>query len=58
MFFRQGAAQMLKNTMDKKFGTAWQCFIGEGFGFDITCQKKFLLYVFYGKIGVLCYKCA
>lgn len=49
---------MIKTTMDKKFGKTWQVVIGEGFGFEITCQNEYLLYVFYGKIGVLTYKCA
>ena len=57
IIFQQGAAQLIKNTMDKKFGATWHCVIGEGFGFDVTCQRKFLLHVFYGHAGVLCYKC-
>jgi Dynein light chain type 1 len=52
---RQAAAQLIKTTMDKKFGAAWHCVIGEGFGFDITYQSKNMVY--YGSIGVLCYKC-
>ena len=43
--------------MDKKFQPAWHCVIGEGFGFDITYQSKNMVYVYYGAIGVLCYKC-
>ena len=47
---------MIKNTMDKKFGSTWHCIIGEGFGFDVTCQRKYLLHIYYGCTGVLCYK--
>jgi dynein light chain 4 len=43
--------------MDKKFGAAWHCVIGEGFGFDITYQAKNMVYVYYGQIGILAYKC-
>lgn len=25
-------------------------------GFDISCQQKFLLHLYYGKVGILCYK--
>jgi len=53
----EAAAQLIKNTMDKKFGLSWHCAIGEGFGFDITCHRTFLLHVYYGQAGVLCYKC-
>lgn len=53
----EAAAQLIKTTMDKKFGASWHCAIGEGFGFDITYQSKNMVYVYYGAIGVLCYKC-
>ena len=58
----EAAAQMIKAALDKKFGAAWHCVIGEGFGFDITYQSKNMVYVFYGPaggtpVGVLCYKC-
>ena len=53
----QASAQLIKNTMDKKFGLTWHCVVGEGFGFEITCQRKYLLHIYYGKAGILCYKC-
>ena len=53
----EAAALLIKNTLDKKFGLTWHCAIGEGFGFDITCQHRYLIYVFYSGTGVLCYKC-
>lgn len=52
----ESAAQLVKNTLDKKFGSTWHCVMGEGFGFDITCQRKFLLHVYYGQAAILCYK--
>lgn len=55
--YKQAAAQLIKTTMDKKFGAAWHCVIGEGFGFDITYQAKNMVYVYYGSIGILAYKC-
>jgi dynein light chain 4 len=48
---------MIKNNMDKKCGAAWHCAIGEGFGFDVTYQQQNMIYVFFGSIGILCYKC-
>ncbi len=52
----EAAAQMVKNNMDKKFGVSWHCVIGEGFGFNVTCQQSHLLHVYYGQTGILCYK--
>eukprot|EP00341_Mesodinium_pulex_P001765 CAMPEP_0116932140 /NCGR_PEP_ID=MMETSP0467-20121206/28248_1 /TAXON_ID=283647 /ORGANISM="Mesodinium pulex, Strain SPMC105" /LENGTH=102 /DNA_ID=CAMNT_0004612741 /DNA_START=41 /DNA_END=346 /DNA_ORIENTATION=- len=49
----EAAAQLIKTTMDKKFGAAWHCVIGEGFGFEITYQAKNMVYVYYGSIGIL-----
>ena len=53
----EASAQLIKASLDKKFGAAWHCVIGEGFGFDITYQSKNMIYVYYGQIGVLSYKC-
>ncbi len=53
----EASAQLVKTTLDKKFGAAWHCVIGEGFGFEMTFQSKNMIYVYYGSIGVLAYKC-
>ena len=53
----EAAAQLIKITLDKKFGAAWHVCIGEGFGFDITYQAKNMVYVYYGQIGIVAYKC-
>jgi dynein light chain 4 len=53
----EASAQMIKTAMDKKFGAAWHCAIGEGFGFDVTFQAKNMIYVYYGYVGVLAFKC-
>ena len=42
--------------MDKKFGTTWHCVMGEGFGFEISCHQRYLLHVYYGQTGILCFK--
>ena len=57
MVFLQAAAKVIKEAMDKKYGPQWHCAIGEGFGFDITYQQPNMIYVYYGKIGILLYKC-
>merc|ERR1711916_94570 len=53
----EAMAQLIKGTMDKKFGSSWHVAIGEGFGFDVTYQSKNMIYVYYGSVGILCYKC-
>ncbi|KAM3575979.1 hypothetical protein VYU27_002164 [Nannochloropsis oceanica] len=52
----EAAATMMKNTFDKKFGSHWHVAIGEGFGFEVTHQQRHIIYVFFGTLGVLCYK--
>ncbi|XP_064139595.1 dynein axonemal light chain 4 isoform X2 [Loxodonta africana] len=39
----ESAAKMIKETMDKKFGSSWHVVIGEGFGFEITHEAEQLL---------------
>lgn len=53
----EAAAQLIKQSMDKKFGSAWHCFVGEGFVFDINYQRCHMLYLYVGEIGILLYKC-
>ncbi|KAJ8600779.1 hypothetical protein CTAYLR_006092 [Chrysophaeum taylorii] len=53
----EAMSKMIKETMDKKYGPQWHCAIGEGFGFDITYQQPNMIYVYYGKVGILLYKC-
>ncbi|MGH0119406.1 UNVERIFIED_CONTAM: hypothetical protein FKN15_022541 [Acipenser sinensis] len=44
----ENAAKMIKESMDKKFGSSWHVVIGEGFGFEVTHEVKNLLYMFFG----------
>lgn len=54
----QKASQLIKDTMDKKFGATWHVCIGEGFGFEVTYQARNLMYLYYSaKLGVLVFKC-
>lgn len=52
------AARLIKETLDKQYGSSWHCGIGKGFSFDVTAQNGTLLYLFYqGEMAVLVYKC-
>ena len=53
----EAMSKLIKEAMDKKYGPQWHCAIGEGFGFDVTYQQPNMIYVYYGKIGILLYKC-
>eukprot|EP00164_Ancoracysta_twista_P007016 GFYU01009882.1.p2 GENE.GFYU01009882.1~~GFYU01009882.1.p2 ORF type:complete len:102 (-),score=24.65 GFYU01009882.1:198-503(-) len=53
----ESACRMVKETMDKKYGPAWHCVAGEGFGFEITHEMKHLIYLFFGgNLAILCWK--
>ena len=52
------AAKQVKEAMDRKFGAAWHCIIGEGFGFNCTFQEKNMVYLYYqGVMAILLFKC-
>uniref|UniRef100_A0A3B4FKK2 Dynein light chain n=2 Tax=Haplochromini TaxID=319058 RepID=A0A3B4FKK2_9CICH len=36
----ESAAKMIKESMDKKFGSSWHVVIGEGFGFEVTHEFR------------------
>ncbi|KAF4093299.1 hypothetical protein AMELA_G00000570 [Ameiurus melas] len=55
----RSAARMIKESMDKKFGSSWHVVIGEGFGFEITHEVKNLLYMFFGgSLAVCVWRCS
>ncbi|XP_007907984.1 dynein axonemal light chain 4 [Callorhinchus milii] len=52
------AAKMIKETMDKKFGSSWHVVVGEGFGFEVTHETKNMLYMFFGgNVAICVWKC-
>ncbi|CAH8586776.1 unnamed protein product [Heterobilharzia americana] len=55
----EAASRFVKETMDKKFGAAWQVAIGESFGFEITYDIKSILYMLCGgNLGIIVWKCS
>ena len=55
----QAASKMIKENMDKKFGSSWHVVVGEGFGFEITYETKNLLYMFFGgSVAIAVWKCS
>lgn len=55
----EAAAKMIKESMDKKFGSSWHAVVGEGYGFELTHEVKNLLYMFFGGTVAVCvWKCS
>ncbi|KAK9820517.1 hypothetical protein WJX72_011204 [[Myrmecia] bisecta] len=51
------ATQMIKETMDKKFGSPWHVVAGAYFSYEITYECKNILYLYVGgTTGVLVWK--
>lgn len=54
----EAAAKTVKEAMDRKFGAAWHCIIGEGFMYSCTFQEKNMLLMYYqGNVAALLFKC-
>ncbi|KAK2717204.1 dynein axonemal light chain 4-like [Artemia franciscana] len=55
----EGAARLIKETLDKKFGAAWHVVVGESFGFEVSHEQNNLLYMFYsGSLAVCAWRCS
>lgn len=53
------AAKVIKENLDKKFGTFWHVIVGEGFGFKVSYETNNLLYLFFaGNLAVVAWKCS
>ena len=53
----QTAARNIKEALDHKYGPAWHCVIGEGFGYEVTYEAKYMLYLVFNNVGIDVYKC-
>lgn len=48
---------MIKEQMDKKFGSPWHVVVGKAFGYEITYEVRNILYIYVGgRISVLLWK--
>ncbi|XP_057311530.1 dynein axonemal light chain 4-like [Hydractinia symbiolongicarpus] len=55
----EAAAKMIKESLDKKFGSSWHCVVGEGYGFEITHEVKNLMYLYFGgSTAITLWKCS
>lgn len=49
-------ARFIKNSADKKYGTAWQCIVGQQFGSYISFKRNNFIYFTIGPTAFLCFK--
>lgn len=47
----------IKRAMDERLGATWHVVVGESFSFEIAFESDLLLYLFYGSLGILVWKC-
>jgi len=50
----QNAAQMIKETLDERYGGSWHVVVGEQFGLEVSHEAGTLLYLFYGGDKAVC----
>ena len=48
---------MLQVTLDSELGCSWHCVVGETFGFSLDLEEGAMLYLFYGSLAILVWKC-
>eukprot|EP00746_Dinoflagellata_sp_MGD_P125500 gnl/MRDRNA2_/MRDRNA2_60261_c0_seq1.p1 gnl/MRDRNA2_/MRDRNA2_60261_c0~~gnl/MRDRNA2_/MRDRNA2_60261_c0_seq1.p1 ORF type:complete len:106 (+),score=22.49 gnl/MRDRNA2_/MRDRNA2_60261_c0_seq1:92-409(+) len=54
----EGAARLIKESLDKQYGFNFHVVIGKGFTYDITSQSGAFMHLFYqGELAVLVWKC-
>ncbi len=47
----------VKRNLDDRLGAAWHVIVGETFAFEITFESDAFIYVFYGSLGIVAWKC-
>ena len=50
-------AVYVKEQLDKRLGASWHVIVGEAYSFDVGFEADGLLYLFYGSLGILAFKC-
>ncbi len=53
----EAICQTVKSRLDDKFGASWQVAVGETYSFDVSYDADFLIYVYYGSLAILAWKC-
>lgn len=49
-------AAYIKKEFENKYGPAWHCVVGQGFGSFVTHERSNFIYLYMGKDGVLLFR--
>ena len=50
-------ANQVKKNLDERLGASWHVVVGETYSFEITYESECLIYLYYGSLAILCWKC-
>ena len=53
----QSVAEYVKQKLDRRLGASWHVVVGEGYSFDVGYESTGIIYLFYGSLGILAFKC-
>ncbi|XP_075260880.1 dynein axonemal light chain 4-like [Convolutriloba macropyga] len=55
----ESVSRVVKEALDKRFGSSWHVVIGEDFGLEISHEMSHMLYAFFkqGTLGACAWKC-
>ncbi|BHF81714.1 Dynein light chain 4, axonemal [Sparganum proliferum] len=52
------AAKMLKDALEEKMGSGWHVVVGQGFGYEVNYDKRFIMFMYFGgNTAILMWKC-
>ena len=49
--------KLIKRRLDAKFGATWHVVAGEGYSFDVDHESEYLMFLIYGSLGIVAWKC-
>ena len=47
----------IKKGLDDRLGPTWHVIVGESFSFEVTSQNENVIFLFYGSLGIVAWKC-
>ena len=50
-------SKCIKCSLDNRLGASWHVIVGATYSFDIGFESEYIIYMFYGSLGILAWKC-
>ena len=50
-------SKCIKSNLDAKLGASWHVIVGAAYSFEIGYESEYVIYLFYGSLGILAWKC-